>query len=232
VGTLLKVNNLKRSFGLETAVKSASFQIAQGETVVLLTENQQSPEKTLLDLLSGTLDPDAGNIYFKGEDITALPPLQRSKRGLVRALDDSSLFADLTIADHILAVSRNLAPTVNDLYAQWQNDGLYLRKGMRRLADVSLHVSMDTKISKLDQAQKRLLGLGLATLEDFDMLLWPLGSVPHLKAQHQENLQYILQNLTYDKKTILLTATNIGLLKELSNHELILEDGVVSDTQT
>ena len=229
MGKLFKATGLKRSFGLGMPVVSVDLTMDRGETVCLLSRKAGLGEETLLNLISGWLDPEAGYIEFKGQNITRLPPLERTKMGLVRAYAESQLFNDLTVADHILAVSRNLVESENDLYAQWNNDGVYLRKGMRRLAEVGLHVGLNAVVGQLDPVQKMLLGLGLATLESFDMLLWPLDSLPRLKDQNLENIQYILGELANDGKALLLVSTDAGLARDVSTNIYQLKNGLLND---
>ncbi len=224
---LFETIGLKRSFGKEVAVESADLGLATGEIVALLAKKRGAGERTLLNLISGIIVPDEGSIEFKGEDIISLTPLQRTKKGLVCAFDDAALFEDLTLADHILAVSRNLVPTVNDLYAQWRNDSLYLKKGMRRLAEVGLHVGMDTRVSELFGVQKKLLGLGLATLEPFDMLVWQ-GPVQGLRERSKEKIKYVMQELRRNNVTILFTSTDVDFIQEVADRMLIIDAGVVS----
>ena len=51
---------------------------------------------TLINLITGTLRPDSGQICLGEEDITALEPHRRVKRGLTRTFQINTLFPDLS----------------------------------------------------------------------------------------------------------------------------------------
>ncbi len=224
---LFETENLSRSFGQKTAVHNVNMRISAGETVALATNNAGAGERTLLNLISGILDPDSGAILLHEEDITLLPPLQRAQKGLVRAFDESSLFMDLTLADHILAASRNLAPTENDLYSQWKNDSQYLRKGMRRLADIGLDVPMDTKAKQLSPGRRKLLGLGLATLEPFELLIWhdPVRGLE--KKKSRDKIQHVINELKRKGITLLFTSNDMEFIKQMADRMLLMDEGEI-----
>jgi ABC-type branched-subunit amino acid transport system ATPase component len=56
---------------------------------------------TLINLITGMLRPDAGRIFLDDADITALPPEQRVRRGLVRTYQINSLFPHLTALESV-----------------------------------------------------------------------------------------------------------------------------------
>ncbi|MGH8723766.1 MAG: ATP-binding cassette domain-containing protein, partial [Burkholderiales bacterium] len=51
---------------------------------------------TLINLLTGMLAPDGGQIFLGGEELTALKPEARVRKGLARTFQINTLFAHLT----------------------------------------------------------------------------------------------------------------------------------------
>ena len=68
----LKVEGLSKSFGGLQAVHDVGFEIEQGEILGLIGPNG-SGKTTVLNLLTGFLKPDSGNIIFKGQNMAGLP---------------------------------------------------------------------------------------------------------------------------------------------------------------
>ena len=81
---ILWAHRLRRSFGGVRAVDDVSLEVRRGEALGIIGPNG-SGKSTLINLLSGFLRPDSGEVYFKGRNITRLPPDARASLGIVRS---------------------------------------------------------------------------------------------------------------------------------------------------
>ncbi len=77
---ILKIENVVKRFGNFTAVAGVSLSFYEGERVGLIGPNGAG-KTTLINLISGHLKPDQGKIFFKGRDITKMPPPQEGCNG-------------------------------------------------------------------------------------------------------------------------------------------------------
>jgi branched-chain amino acid transport system ATP-binding protein len=98
--TLLQVNGASKRFGSLVAIDEVSLAIERGELRAIIGPNGAG-KTTFFNLVSGLLSPTAGTIKFEGEDITALPPEKRVKRGMARTFQITEIFPDLSVADNI-----------------------------------------------------------------------------------------------------------------------------------
>lgn len=87
-------------FGGVTALDGVTVMARSGEVVGLMGTNGAG-KSTLMDVIGGYRTPADGRIELFGEDITALPPHERARRGLGRIFQDARLFADLTVSETI-----------------------------------------------------------------------------------------------------------------------------------
>lgn len=69
---IIRVQNLNKAFGGVLALKSVSFDLAEGEVLGIIGPNG-SGKTTLINCISGFLKPDSGKVFFKGKDITGMP---------------------------------------------------------------------------------------------------------------------------------------------------------------
>jgi branched-chain amino acid transport system ATP-binding protein len=90
---LLRVENLSKRFGGIVATDDLAISIPEGELHAVIGPNGAG-KTTLIAQLSGQLTPDSGRIHFAGGDITAVPMHARSKLGLARSFQITSLFLD------------------------------------------------------------------------------------------------------------------------------------------
>ena len=89
--TLLKTASLRKSFGGVVATDNLSLEVAAGEIHAVVGPNGAG-KTTLVNLLSGLLRPDAGEITFDRRPITRLSAAARVKRGVARSFQITSAF--------------------------------------------------------------------------------------------------------------------------------------------
>jgi len=99
---LLEVKNITKRFGGLVALDSVSLAVRR-DTIQGIIGPNGSGKTTLFNVLSGLLQPEAGSVAFKGQDITKLSPSQRSRAGLGRTFQQVRLFGSLTVRQNILA---------------------------------------------------------------------------------------------------------------------------------
>jgi len=98
--TLLSLNNVSKTFGGVTAVKSVSLTVETGEILGVMGPNG-SGKTTLFNLVSGALIPDGGEIQFLGERVNGLAPHQMCRRGLARTFQLVRPFLGLTALQNV-----------------------------------------------------------------------------------------------------------------------------------
>jgi branched-chain amino acid transport system ATP-binding protein len=98
---LLQVDGLSKSFGALRATDQVTLEVRQGETHAIIGPNGAG-KTTLIGQLAGNLRPDAGTIRFAAEDITALAAPARSRRGLARSFQITSIYRDFTALDNVI----------------------------------------------------------------------------------------------------------------------------------
>ncbi len=97
---LLVVDGLSRSFGAIRVADAVSFEVAEGEILGVIVPNGAG-KTTLFSMLSGQVQPSAGRILFRGEDITGLPPHDRARRGIARTYQIPRPFSQMTVQDNL-----------------------------------------------------------------------------------------------------------------------------------
>jgi branched-chain amino acid transport system ATP-binding protein len=104
---LLRVERVSKRFGGLRAVDGASLTVTPGRITALIGPNGAG-KTTLFSMVSGFLRPDDGRIFYKGADITGLPPHQLARRGIARTFQIVQPFAGLSVRENI-AVGSHLS---------------------------------------------------------------------------------------------------------------------------
>jgi branched-chain amino acid transport system ATP-binding protein len=97
---LLEVRGVTRRFAGLVAVNDVSFTIAPGEIVGLIGPNGAG-KTTLVSLVSGTLAPSEGEVWFDGRRIDALPAFRRAHLGIGRTFQIMRPFPGLSVLDNV-----------------------------------------------------------------------------------------------------------------------------------
>ena len=92
--TILKIENLKKSFGGISAINNISFEINKGEFLGVIGPNG-SGKTTLVNLITGFVKQSSGSIYFKEKKISGKMPYTIANLGISRTFQMVKLFYNL-----------------------------------------------------------------------------------------------------------------------------------------
>src|SRR5262245_826564 len=98
---LLEIRGVTKAFGGFVALSDVSIAVAQGERFGLIGPNG-SGKTTLINCVSGTLRNESGSIAFAGEEISALPAYQRTRRGIARSFPVPRPFTSMSVLDNLV----------------------------------------------------------------------------------------------------------------------------------
>jgi branched-chain amino acid transport system ATP-binding protein len=101
MNALLEVRGLVKNFGGFTALEGVSLAVGKGERFGLIGPNG-SGKTTLINCISGALAHDGGAICFGGEEISALPAYQRTRRGIARSFQIPRPFHSMSVLENLL----------------------------------------------------------------------------------------------------------------------------------
>ncbi|MBS3784034.1 MAG: ATP-binding cassette domain-containing protein, partial [Anaerolineae bacterium] len=97
---ILEARNLRKEFGSLVAVDNVSVQI-RASTLHSIIGPNGAGKTTLFNLLSGTMPPTRGRVFFKGEDITHLPSYRVAHVGMGRSFQITNIFPNLPVLENI-----------------------------------------------------------------------------------------------------------------------------------
>jgi len=97
---ILKTEGLTKSFGKFRAIDTVDLKFKSGIITSIIGPNGAG-KTTAINLLTGALHPDKGEVFFKDKDITSLTPDQRVKHGIARSFQIMNIFPMLTVLQNI-----------------------------------------------------------------------------------------------------------------------------------
>ena len=169
----LETRGLSKSFGALTVANAIDFRLERGARHALIGPNGAG-KTSFVNLVTGALQPSAGQILLDGEDVTALSQPARVKRGLARTFQITQLFRGLSVLENVtLAVwerrgvggdpwrpaGRHRA-AIEEAFALIERMGLAnharqpvatLPYGRQRLIEIALALALGPKVLLLDE---------------------------------------------------------------------------------
>jgi branched-chain amino acid transport system ATP-binding protein len=222
--TALITRGLNKSFGSLVVAADIELTLPPGVRYALIGPNGAG-KTTLINLITGMLEPDAGSIILGEEDITALPPEQRVRRGLVRTYQINSLFAHLTALESVtLAVCERRRVAQN-----WWRQLTAYRDEIDEAYDILSALTLAPVCHRLTRelayGQQRLLeiALALATRPKVLLLDEPAAGVPR---EESRELFAAIAGLSKDI-TVLFIEHDMDLVFRFASRVIVMVGGRV-----
>jgi branched-chain amino acid transport system ATP-binding protein len=157
---LLRIEALTKSFGGFVALENINVDIAKGERFGLIGPNG-SGKTTLVNCISGALRPNKGSVVFAGDDVTLLPPNQRSHRGIARSFQIPRPFRSMTVLENLMvaldfASHRHLLET--EAHRRDAAMSILTKIGLAARAHVATAVLTQVELRKMELARALATG--------------------------------------------------------------------------
>jgi branched-chain amino acid transport system ATP-binding protein len=117
VNGILSLKGICKSFGAVVIADNLDLELAKGEALGMLGPNGAG-KTTLFGIITGMLEPAAGQILFDGQDITRLSPVHRCRLGIARSFQIPQPFGGMTVFENtVVAAAFGQGKGEHDVYA-------------------------------------------------------------------------------------------------------------------
>lgn len=101
---LLALHSVSKSYGALKVTDNITLSVNKGETLGILGPNGAG-KTTLFNLISGDASVNAGRIVYDGQDVTALPPHLRCRRGIGRSYQVPQPFGNMSVFENLVTAA-------------------------------------------------------------------------------------------------------------------------------
>jgi branched-chain amino acid transport system ATP-binding protein len=209
VGVTVSYDNVQVLFGVDLEVR-------EGEILALLGTNGAG-KSTTLNAISGIVEPDGGNVFFRGEAITGEAPEHTVARGIVQVPGGRGIFPGLTVEDNLRMggfLLRNrkaeLAARLDEVFA------LFPRLAERR----------QQQAGTLSGGERQMLTLGQSFLLRPQLLLIDELSLGLAPAVVQDLLEAV-RRMNAAGVTIVIVEQSVNVALTLAERAYFMEKGEV-----
>jgi branched-chain amino acid transport system ATP-binding protein len=226
---LLEVQGLRKTFGALRATDHVDFDVRAGETHAVIGPNGAG-KTTFIKQLSGELRPDSGRIRFSGEDITGLPVPRRSRKGLARSFQITSIYRDFSALENVaLAVQAHAGHSFR-FWRRAREDRSLTEPAVAILEKIGLGERKHVRAANLSHGEQRQLeiAMALATRPRLLLLDEPVAGMGTDESQRMIGLLAALKG----EKTIVLVEHDMDVVFTLADRISVLVYGRIIATGT
>jgi branched-chain amino acid transport system ATP-binding protein/branched-chain amino acid transport system permease protein len=225
----LRAEGLTKRYGELVALDAFDLELRSGSVCALVGPNG-SGKTTALRILAGAVRPDAGVVSLGGRDVTAEPTSERVRLGVVRTLQATGLFPELSALDNVVAggfVRRRHGGAARTLLATplaRTETTLARSEAQSRLELVGLGALADQPAGSLTALEQRLLMLATAEASRPHVLLLDelaAGAGPG----ELDRVVGVLEELRGVGRAVLVVEHDFGLVRRVADHVVVLDAG-------
>ncbi|MCA9262949.1 MAG: LPS export ABC transporter ATP-binding protein [Planctomycetales bacterium] len=214
--SILRVENLVKSYGRRRVVDGVDFDVQPGEIVGLLGPNGAG-KTTSFRMTCGMLKPDRGRVYLSNVDVTDWPMYRRAREGGMGYLaQESSVFRKLTVQQNLLGMMellgmdrRTRKTRCDDLLEQF--DIVHIRR---------------SRAGSLSGGERRRLEIARCLVSDPHIILLdePFTGIDPVTI---DSIQAIIRQLRSDGISILITDHQVRETLEITDRSYVIRAGKV-----
>ena len=220
--TLIKIENLHKSFGKNEVLKGINLEIKRGEVVVIIGPSG-SGKSTLLRSMNLLEEATNGKVIFEGVDITDKKNdlfAMREKMGMV--FQQFNLFPNMTVMENI---------TLSPIKTKGESKEVAEKRAQELLEKVGLPDKADAYPQSLSGGQQQRIAIARGLAMEPDVLLFD-EPTSALDPEMVGEVLAVMQDLAKSGMTMVIVTHEMGFAREVADRVIFMADGVVVEDGT
>ena len=220
--TLIKIENLHKSFGKNEVLKGINLEIKRGEVVVIIGPSG-SGKSTLLRSMNLLEEATQGKVIFEGVDITDKKNdlfAMREKMGMV--FQQFNLFPNMTVMENI---------TLSPIKTKGESKEVAEKRAQELLEKVGLPDKATAYPQSLSGGQQQRIAIARGLAMEPDVLLFD-EPTSALDPEMVGEVLAVMQELAKSGMTMVIVTHEMGFAREVADRVIFMADGVVVEDGT
>jgi branched-chain amino acid transport system ATP-binding protein len=219
---ILSLHGLVKRFGGIAASDDVSMEVHANEVHAVIGPNGAG-KTTLVAQVSGLLSPDAGSIHFDGTDITRKSAAARSRLGLARTFQITSVFRQFTALENVALAVQAHSGHCFRFWGRAAEQRALVEPAMAILEQLGLAARRDVRAAGLSHGDQRLLELAIALATSPKLLLLDEPTAG-MGPEDAERVKHLLSSLR-QRYAMLLIEHDMDAVFRLSDRITVLVYG-------
>ena len=158
---ILSLSDVTKQFGSLLASDSVTLDLRPGEIHALIGPNGAG-KSTLIKQIAGEIKSDRGDIHFNGQNINALDAVARSRMGLARTFQVSSLMPEFSVLQNVMLARQSVSGKVFRFFMPVRGDKSWVEPAMAQLERVGLADRAQMRAADISHGERRQLEMAVA----------------------------------------------------------------------
>ena len=210
---ILEVKDLIKNFGGLCAIDHFSLCLEEGQILGLIGPNGAG-KTTMFNLITGAYSPDAGEVWFKGQNLVGLKPFEICHRGICRTFQIAQPFREMTVLHNVMTGAFSRTADVEE--AQGKAKGI--------LEFMGLSLRADTLAKELTTIDQRRLEFARALATEPEVLLMD-ESMAGLNPAECEVAISLIKKIRDQGVTIVVVEHNMRAILSVCDYMVVMVQG-------
>lgn len=214
--TIIRLDNIAKSFGNVKVIQNISFSIEKGKVYALAGENGAG-KSTLCNIISGGLKPDEGTLYYRGKSFDHFTIQQAKEIGIKMVHQELQILPLMNVEENIfIGEELTLRGFVNKKQMRKRTEEL--------LKMVGLSADPTTKVSEIEIAGRQLLEIARAINHNARIIILDEPTSSLSRAEIKKFFQ-IIKKLKSEGVSFIFISHRLEEVFELADKIIVLKDG-------
>jgi branched-chain amino acid transport system ATP-binding protein len=223
VGPVLETAGLSKSFGALAALSDVSLSVRAGEVFSVIGPNGAG-KSTLFKVIAGLHAPTSGQVRFRGEDITGLPPEAVNRKGLAKTFQITNIFPEISVFENVRVACQSRSRVSGRLASLWRLPDVE-RPVMELLEAFGLAARRDELAENLSHGEQRYLEICLALATEPALLLLDEPTAGMTPGETKDATTLIRKIARARGLTVLLIEHDMSVVMGISDRVAVLHFG-------
>jgi len=221
---VLRTVGLRKHFGGVQAVNGVDLAVPEGDLRAIIGPNGAG-KTTLFNLITGDLPHDSGQIFFRGVEVSGLPPQALCRRGLARTFQVTSIFRRLTALENVQTALLTHHRRHLDIFRPARR--LYRDEAMILLDRVGLGAQAAKPSGIMSHGDQRRLELALALASEPQLLMLDEPTAGMAPRERHEIMALAAAIAADARLTIVFTEHDMDVVFAVARRISVLHQGGV-----
>jgi branched-chain amino acid transport system ATP-binding protein len=223
---LLETVKLTKYFGDTHAVDKVDFTIGEGEVLALIGSNGAG-KTSLVNLISGLIPADSGQILFRGEDVTRQPVHGRIESGIARSFQIVNLFDELTLLDNVALSIFSREGMTRKLFSLADHQTAVWKEATDILRQFGLESKGESLAGGISQGERKLLDVAVAYALK-PQLLFLDEPTSGVSTREKAPIMDVISSIVRSQKiTAVVIEHDMDIIFKYSDRIVVMHEGVI-----